>query len=58
MYQGIIDQCMGTPRGFHWKNTQISLMQAVVEIIFALRKCKDFTPNFTGVHPQGQEKHH
>lgn len=36
MYWGIINQCMGTPRGFHWKNTQISLMQAVVEITFAL----------------------
>lgn len=36
MHQGIINQCMCTPTGFHWKSTQINLMHAVVEIVFAL----------------------
>lgn len=34
MHQGIINQCMGTPMGFHWRSTGINSMHVIAEIRF------------------------
>lgn len=34
MHQGIVNQCMGTPMGFHWRSTGINSMHVIVEIRF------------------------